>query len=243
MKTKLFLVLLFCYSLSSAQKMENLWYFNVSGGMAQTYGNMTQPNPGHLIYNGSWSMALDFTQYTIEGKGLKKGIFGFGFGYQFHINSLDASDLKNVEPEPESYTLHKRTQLLHGPYFKVEYTLNTAFAPYLGLGAHLTAVRGAQFDLNFSPQNNFVQQAKYEGSNWGRINPSISAYGGLRWVFKNRWALGMCYEIYLRDVWSVKYNVTGVPATSSLEETEESFILTQKGWNQHVELKLQMPLR
>jgi len=75
------------------------------------------------------------------------------------------------------------------------------------------------------------------------LNAGVSALAGLRLVMPNDWALGLHYELYVRDAWNTKYNLTAYPATIDNIEREESFILTQIGWNQHIELRLQMPLR
>jgi hypothetical protein len=41
----------------------------------------------------------------------------------------------------------------------------------------------------------------------------------------------------------VRYKIVAVPATIDEPEKESTQNLVQKGWNQHVELRLQIPLR
>jgi|GEM_PF-2219459 len=243
MKIRL-LILSILFSLgANAQSLEDYWCFDISAGAAQTFGNMTQTNPAYLSNNGAWSMNLGFTKYSSKGQFFKKDLIGFQMGYQFHVNQVDGADLSKIDPAPSSYTFKKGNQLLHGPVMRLEYTRAGAFAPYIGLGAHLLALRGAQMDVEFDPKDNYYSKIEYRGSNWGRLNASLSVFGGIRLVLPNDWALGLNYEIYLRDAWNVKYNVTAIPATIDNVEREDSFILTQLGWNQHIELRLQMPLR
>ena len=62
-------------------------------------------------------------------------------------------------------------------------------------------------------------------------------------LFKNDWALAAQYEIFVRDTWTVRYKIVAVPATIDEPEKESTQNLVKKGWNQHVELRLQIPLR
>lgn len=196
-----------------------------------------------LMYNGSWGLNLGFSKYSSDGQMLKGDVLGIQFGYLFHMNQLDASGLDSISPKPVSVDLHKSGQLLHGPYLRFEYTRAGKFAPYIGVGAHLLALRGAKFDVNFDPQDNYFKEAQYSTSSWGRVNACFSGYGGFRFVFPGDWTLGLNYELFLRDAWNAKYTIKAIPATLDNPEEEYSFILTQLGWNQRIELRLQLPLR
>lgn len=243
MKIKLLFPLLWLPLYSGAQSLEDNWYFDASVGAAQTFGSMTKPNEGHLIYDGAWGANLGISKYSSEGQLMKRDLIGVHFGYLFHMNQLNPADLNEVNPKPSSVDIHKSGQLLHGPFVRFEYTRSGMFAPYLGIGAHLLALRGAKFDLNFDPQDNYYRQAQYSTSAWGRINGCFSAYGGLRFVLPGDWSLSLNYEVFLRDSWNAKYTVKAIPAAIDKPEQEYTFILTQLGWNQRVELRLQLPLR
>lgn len=243
MKTKLLLISLWVSLNSGAQSLEDNWYFDISAGAAQSFGPMTKTNPGRLIYNGAWGMNLGFTKYSSEGQMLKGDLIGCQFGYIFHMNQLDATDLNGISPTPTSLKIHKSGQLLHGPYIRFEYTRSGKFAPYLGVGAHLLALRGAKFDVRFDPQDNYYGELQYSTSSWGRINACFSGYGGLRFVMPGDWTLSLNYELFLRDAWNAKYTVKAIPAAIDNPEEEFTFKLTQLGWNQRVELRLQFPLR
>lgn len=206
-------------------------------------GNMAVENKAKLRFDGVWSMGVAIGKYGNEGRLFRKDVVGFQMGYLFHVNSLDDSYMDELEPQPSSVNLHKPGQLLHGPFARLEYSFNRRVAPFIGAGAHLLALRGAKFDLNFDVQDNYYKQVRYEPNTWGRINPCFSGFGGLRVLFKNDWALAAQYEIFLRDTWTVKYKIIAMPATVDNPEKESSQLLTQKGWNQHVELRLQIPLR
>jgi len=244
MKIKLLLFSLLFQTGAFAQSIEEYWYFDVSAGATQSFGAMTESNnSSYMKVNGGWSMNLGFTKYGSKGQFFKQDVLGFHMGYQFHVNSMDMKELNRIDPSPSAYKVIKGSQLLHGPVMRLEYTRAGSFAPYIGLGAHLLALRGAQMDVEFRPQDNYYKKVEYRGSGWGRLNASVSALAGLRIVLPNDWALGLHYELYLRDAWNTKYNVTAIPATIDNVEREDSFILTQLGWNQHIELRLQMPLR
>ena len=131
---------------------------------------------------------------------------------------------------------------MHGPWIRLEYTTNTRVAPFIGIGAHLLAVRGAKFDLGFNPQDNFYKEVYYNPGGWGRINASFSGSAGLRVTMPGNWCLALQYQLFIRDTWTVNYRVKAVPATLDSEEVESSFLLIQKGWNQHIDLKVQFPL-
>lgn len=243
MKTKLLLLFLWVSLNSGAQSLEDNWYFDASVGAAQTYGPMTRSNPGQLIYSGSWGLNLGFSKFSSKSQMLKGDLIGLQFGYLFHMNQLNAKDLKQIQPTPTSVDIHKSGQLLHGPYVRLEYSRSGKFAPYIGLGAHLLALRGPKFDLNFDPQDNYFQEAQYSTSSWGRVNASFSGFGGLRFVLPSDWSLSLNYELFLRDAWNAKYTIKAIPATLDNPEEEFTFILTQLGWNQRIELRLQLPLR
>lgn len=243
MKIKLFLLAIICSSVAMAQSLNDKWYFDVSAGATQSFGSMNEQNSSYMKVQSGWSMNLGFTKFSSKGQFFRKDLIGFQIGYQFHVNTMDMGDLMRIEPTPSSYSAKKASQLLHGPVMRLEYTRAGTFAPYIGLGAHFLALRGAQMDVEFLPQDNYYKKLEYRGSGWGRLNASISGLAGIRLLMPNDWALGLHYEIYLRDAWNTKYNITAYPATIDNAEREESFILTQIGWNQHIELRLQMPLR
>jgi hypothetical protein len=243
MKIKFLLISLWISFASNAQSLEDNWYFDVSTGAAQTFGSMTKTNPGRLIYHGSWGLNLGFTKYSSEDQLLKGDLVGCQFGYLFHMNQADASDLGQISPTPASIKIHKSGQLLHGPYVRFEYTRAGKFAPYIGVGAHLLALRGAKFDVNFDPQDNYYGKLEYGTSSWGRVNACFSGFGGLRFVLPGDWSLSLNYELFLRDAWNAKYTIKAIPAAIDNPEEEFSFMLTQNGWNQRVELRLQLPLR
>ncbi|MDX5319786.1 MAG: hypothetical protein LPK45_01865 [Bacteroidota bacterium] len=243
MKIKILYLCLLVSLGTSAQSLEGRPYFELSPGKALAFGPMTQSNSTFLKYTGAWSFNLGFTKYSSEGQLMNKDVIGYHFGYQFHSNTLDESDLLSITPVPNAYFVSKGNQLIHGPVFRLEYTRSGVFAPYAGIGAHLLAVRGSWFDLEFDAQQNYYQKASYKTSTWGTINPAFSVYGGIRVVMPGNWTIGLHYETYLRDAWSAKYTIIGTPATIDNTEVSRSFTLTEIGWLHHGELRVQFPLR
>ncbi|MBI1221217.1 MAG: hypothetical protein GC180_01330 [Bacteroidetes bacterium] len=227
---------------SRAQSLERHTYFEVSAGKGFASGKMTELKPGYLTYQGSWSFNMGFTHYSKEGQLGRKDLFGYHFGYQFHANSLDESVLNQINPSPNTYQINKGSQLMHGPVFRMEYTRSGRFAPYVGLGAHLLAVRPATFQMNYLPQDNYYQTNAYTSSPWGRINACFSAFTGFHIVMPGDWTIGLNYEVYLRDAWTSRYKVTSTPSAIDQKPVETDFNITHTAWVSHAELRVQFPL-
>jgi len=156
MKIRLFLFVLLLNTGLMAQSLEDYWYFDISAGATQSFGSMIESNnAAYMKVKGGWSMNLGFTKYGSKGQFFKNDVLGFHMGYQFHVNSIDATELNTIKPSPAGYSMKKSSQLIHGPVMRLEYTRAGSLAPYIGVGAHLMAVRGAEMDVDFSPQDNY----------------------------------------------------------------------------------------
>ena len=237
-------IVLFLFSLTSfAQRsMEDYWTFDVQLGRPFLLGPINTTNPGVLKYQGLWSGSVGFSKYGTSGQFGKNDIIGVNFGYFFQVNQGDASDLLLMNPPPSTFTLIKANQLLHGPSFRIEYTRHGNFAPYIALGGHLLGLRGTVFDLEFDPKNNLYQSVSYKNKALGGFNGCFSINGGLRYVLPGSWALSLDYELFLRQYWRVKYVTTAIPYIATEPEEESEFILSQKGLNHQIRLRLQLPL-
>lgn len=243
MRIKALTVLLLLSLVSSAQRsLEDYWTFDVHLGRPMLLGPMNETNSGVFKYQGLWAGSLGFSKYGTSGQFGKNDILGVNIGYFFQVNKGDASDLLLMNPTPATYQTSKANQLLHGPTFRVEYTRNGDFAPYIALGGHLLGLRGTVFELEFDPKDNLYQTVSYKNKALGGFNGCFSINGGLRYVLPGNWALSLDYELFLRQYWRVKYVSTAIPYVASEPELESEFILSQKGLNHQIRLRLQLPL-
>lgn len=223
--------------------MEGQRSFEISGGYALTTGNMAVENASKLTHTGLFDWGFAFGFYGREGVMGKKDIFGMKLGWDFHYNTLAEKSIENLEPTPASYAIEKKNMLAHGPYIKVEYTLNYRVQPMIGLGAHLLGVRGSQFTLYNNPKDNFYKEVVYTPGGWGRINPAFSANAGFRILISDKFALNFNYELFLRNSWTTKYKIEATPASSEYAKLEQDWYVRQIGWMHHATATLQFLLR
>ncbi len=243
MKTRFLLAVCLLFSIgASAQSNEGRLTLDVTGGWAGTMGNMTKPNPSLLSHNGVWHWGIGLTKFSWAGKLGKKDMVAWRYGYDFQYNYLDKNVFAELSPMPEEVDFIRRNQLVHGPYVKFEYTADYPFQPFIGIGGHLTAVRASEFEFEYAPDMNYYQKVEFVPGGWGRLNPSFTAHTGFRILFPSSLSLSFQYEIFLRNTWTSRYNVTATPYVADGEVLETSQFVTQLGWMHRIDLQLNIPL-
>ncbi len=243
MKIKLFFTGLLVSSTLYAQDMDRQRTLELSGGYAGTIGNIAKANASKLTHAGNFNWGFGFSFYGQEGVMGKKDLFGLKLGWDFHYNSLQESSIEAFNPKPQSFELVRQNMLVHGPYVKVEYTLNYRVQPFIGLGAHLSAVRGSEIKLEFDPAVNFYRSVHYKPKAWGRINPALSAHTGFRILISDKLALAGTYEFMLRNSWATRYDIVAESASSDTADLEQEWSIRQIGWMHRATVSLQFLLR
>ncbi|TNE80992.1 MAG: hypothetical protein EP332_05770 [Bacteroidetes bacterium] len=243
MKIRLLFATLVWSSALYAQDMDRQRVLEFGGGYAGALGNIASANASKLTHVGNFDWGFGFGFYGKEGVMGKKDLFGMKLGWDFHYNSLQESSVEAFEPKPQSFELVRQNMMVHGPYVKVEYTLNYRVQPFIGLGAHLSAVRGSEIKLTYDPADNFYKSVHYQPKGWGRINPALSANAGFRILVSDKFAIAGTYEFMLRNSWATRYDILAESASSDYADLEQEWTIRQIGWFHHATVSLQFLLR